>query len=570
MKTLKFMLAVATAVGLASAAQAAQNTGASTGFEKLAQGTKVGSSVVDNESNRSYFWYAGATADDNESEIVEAKNLGSVTRPTGVAKFTGADASSRANALQVSTGADPLLRTFLEAPADGNLTYDGLYTSTYVDTLVQFTVTPATDTVTPSAADKLMIYLKESEGETVENEDGSQTVKTATNLVVKAGYCGVDGVVTAKDYTVQNVTVEPGKWYRLTVQAIPDLTVEVPNTVPKEDRLGFVGFVVKIDNKVCNLGEPIYDAEDETAAGYFGSSYLLERIDNDLDIALSLLANSTTVDATAMNSLQAVGFAGEGLVDDLVITTTDPAATVVNFTLVTGEGINVVDYTIGGVPYGTNTDGKEIEDVPVGSTVTIDTVYYAEGYEFDSISGLLGLTAVAGSDNSFTVDANASAASLTINAKKVAAASEIKPGETMTADSKEAADALAEKLTIVATAPANAGITDADYASYFKKVVKDNGDGTFAVTVELDEDVVDPDSVAADLVNKFNNITTEGVEVVAKPGLYYSVMQGFDVKNLTEGERTLATGETVMLKADKFEDKGSGFYKIVVNIEDKQ
>lgn len=566
MKTLKFMLAVATAVGLASAAQAAQNTGASTGFEKLAQGTKVGSSVVDNEANRSYFWYAGANADDNESEIVAATGLDGVTRPTGHSKFTGADATSRANALQVSTGTDPLLRTFLEAPADGNLTYDGLYTSTYVDTLVQFTVTPATDTVTPSAADKLMIYLKETV--TGENDDGSQI--TSTNLVVKAGYCGVEGAVIAKDYTVQNVTVEPGKWYRLTVQAIPDLTVEEPNTVPEEGRLGFVGFVVKIDNDVCNLGEPIYDAEDETAMGYFGSSYLLERIDNDLDIALSLLANSITVEATAVNSLQAVGFAGEGLVDDLVITTTDPAATVVNFTLVTGDGINVVDYTIGGVSYGTNTDGKEIEDVPVGSTVTIDTVYYAEGYEFDSISGLLGLTAVAGSDNSFTVDANASAASLTINAKKVAAASEIKLDETrtITADSQEAADALAKKLTIVATAPADADITDADYANYFKTVAKDNGDGTFSVTVELDDEVVDPDSVAADLVNKFNDITADGVSVVAKPGLYYSVMQGSDVKNLIEGERTLATGDTVTLKADKYE--GSGFYKIVVNIEDKQ
>lgn len=556
MKTLKFMLAVATAVGLASAAQAAQNTGASTGFEKLAQGTKVGSSVVDNESNRSYFWYAGATADDNESEIVAATGLDGVTRPTGHSKFTGADATSRANALQVSTGTDPLLRTFLEAPADGNLTYENLVSSTYVDTLVQFTVTPATDTVTPSAADKLMIYLKETSTVT-DNDDGTQTTVSSTNLAVTAGYLQANMSSAAKVYTAQNVSVKPGEWYRLTVEAIPAKTVN--SSVGEQ--VGLVLFKIKINDTLCKFDSM---PGEQSAIPYFGQTFAQDAF--NMQVVLSLQASMSGADTK--NKLQAVGFAGEGLVDDLVITTTDPAATVVNFTLVIGEGINVVDYTIGGVSYGTNTDGKEIEDVPVGSTVTIDTVYYAEGYEFDSISGLLGLTAVAGTDNSFTVDANASAASLTINAKKVAAASEIKPGETMTADSEEAANALAEKLTIVATAPADAGITDADYVEYFKKAVTKNTDGTFSVTVELDGDVVDPDSVAADLVNKFDNITANGVEVTAKPGLYYSVMQGSDVKNLTEGERTLATGNTVTLKADKYE--GSGFYKIVVNIEDKQ
>lgn len=556
MKTLKFMLAVATAVGLASAAQAIQNTRASTGFEKLAQGTKVGSSVVDNEANRSYFWYTGATADDNESEIVAATGLDGVTRPTGVAKFTDADASSRANALQVSTGADPLLRTFLEAPADGNLTYENLVSSTYVDTLVQFTVTPATDTVTPSAADKLMIYLKETSTAT-DNDDGTQTTVSSTNLAVTAGYLQANMSSAAKVYTAQNVSVKPGEWYRLTVEAIPAKTVNSS----LGEQMGLVLFKIKINDTICKFDSM---PGEQAVIPSFGQTFAQDAF--NMQVVLSLQASTSGADTK--NKLQAVGFAGEGLVDDLVITTTDPAATVVNFTLVTGEGVSVVEYTIGGDSYATSIEGKEIEDVPVGSTVTIDTVYYAEGYEFDSISGLLGLTAVAGSDNSFTVDANASSASLTINAKKVAAASEIKPGETMTADSEEAANALAEKLTIVATAPANAGITDADYVEYFKKAVTKNTDGTFSVTVELDADVVDPDSVAADLVNKFNNITTEGVEVVAKPGLYYSVMQGSNVKNLTEGERVLATGNTVMLKADKYE--GSGFYKIVVNIEDKQ
>lgn len=562
MKTLKFMLAVATAVGLASAAQAAQYTGASTGFEKLGQGTKVGSSVVDNDSKRSYFWYAGANADDNESEIVAATGLDDVTRPTGVAKFTGADAISRTNALQVSTGTDPLLRTFLEAPADGNLTYENLVSSTYVDTLVQFTVTPATDTtVTPSAADKLMIYLKETV--TGENEDGTQI--TSTNLAVTAGYLKANISSAAKVYTAQNVSVKPGEWYRLTVEAIPAMTVNGRDA----EQLGLVLFKIKINNTIC-----IFDSMpcEQTAMNSFGT---FAQAAFTKQVVLSLQASSSG--ANTKNQLQAVGFAGEGLVDDLVITTTDPAANVVNFTLVTGEGVGVVEYTIGGTTYWTNSDGKEIEDVPVGSTIAVVSVDYAKGYEFDSISGLLGLTAVPGSDKSFTVDANASAASLTINAKAQAPSGVVPGGEAVVVDTEEAANALAVSVT----SPNKDIVSTEIYATYFKKVITQTGDGKYSVTAELDETVVKPDDTAADLVDKFDEISEAGVVTVkAKPGLYYSVKQGSSLGAMQEGPRTMATmatmatgetGETygtVNLKATKF--PGAGFYQIMVNFTDKQ
>ena len=47
MKKLKFMLAAATAIGLASATQAAVDTYASTGFEKLTVGTNVTTGVIE-------------------------------------------------------------------------------------------------------------------------------------------------------------------------------------------------------------------------------------------------------------------------------------------------------------------------------------------------------------------------------------------------------------------------------------------------------------------------------------------------------------------------------------------
>ena len=73
MKTLKFMLAAATAIGLASATQADQyNT---TGFEKLTVGDSVTTGVQDNRSGYSYFYYAGSVAEDNESVIAAAGDM---------------------------------------------------------------------------------------------------------------------------------------------------------------------------------------------------------------------------------------------------------------------------------------------------------------------------------------------------------------------------------------------------------------------------------------------------------------------------------------------------------------
>ena len=131
-------------------------------------------------------------------------------------------------------------------------------------------------------------------------------------------------------------------------------------------------------------------------------------------------------------------------------------------------------------------------------------------------------------------------------------------------DTAEAANA----LTISATSPNAEVVTDAEYTGYFKKVVTETTDGKFSVAAVLDETVVNAEAVAAELAGKFDQITGEGVEVAAKPGLFYSVEQGQTVGAMTEGERVMATGTTVQLKATKY--SGSGFYKILVNTSDKK
>lgn len=563
MKTLKFMLAAATAIGIASVASAAQNVKASTGFEKLPLGKSLSEpiNVLDNDDKISYFWYAGENPDDNESEIVAfTGDLPAKGRPTGVKNFTGADIGESRQALQVSTGTDPLLRTFNGATAQGGPVVDNtpLGEVTYVDTLVQFTVTPSTDTVTPGKDDKLMIYLKET---AKTNQEGTPTGETATNLVVKAGYLGfdVDGVasVTPKEYKAGVSGVVPGKWYRLTVEAIPGIATE------DGKNNGFIGFRVSLDGDVLTFDSMTYlDTDDGAAFDYLDENSEYQTPVDQMQILLSLQALNSQ--ASNKKSLHAVGFAGEGLVDDLVVTTTDPSAKVVNFTLTAGDNVTAVSYTIGTQNYTLN--NKVVYDVAENSTIEITSVEYAEGYEYDSYSstGLTPISSFNGLTGSFTVTAK-EAATLTINAKAKASSGVVPGGEAVVVDTREAAEALAVSVT----SPDETVVSTTDYVKYFKTVITETADGKYSVTAELDETVVDPDATAADLAGKFDEISEAGeVTVVAKPGLYYSVKQGSSLGDMPEGARTMATGNTVNLKATKF--PGAGFYQIMVNFTDKQ
>lgn len=406
MKTLKFMLAAATAIGIASVAQAGQNRNASTGFEKLPQGTKVITGIIDNKTGdsdiSSYFCYAGANVDDNESEIVAfTDNATPVTRPTGITKFDGADATSRANALQVSTGTDPLLRTFRPVANSAPQAGEEFTTSTYIDTLVQFTVTPSTDTVAPGGNDKLMIYLKE----TVKTDlEGNPTGETATNLVVMAGFLKADYTVTPKEFVLTKDGIKPGVWYRLTVEAVPAVLDAAVVS-------GAIGFKIKLDNEELQTGDATF-VEDEDLLAVISESEKVGSGIVDGAVFLSLLTGEA-----AKCTLQAVGFAGEGLVDDLIVTDVDPAVRTVNFTLAFDENkVTAIGYTIGDTPYW-ETD-KLVEEVAEGSVITINSITYADGYEFDSFT-TTGLTAAG--DNKFTVNGE-TAASLSINAKSSASA----------------------------------------------------------------------------------------------------------------------------------------------------
>ena len=362
MKQLKFMLAAATAIGLATAAQAGADAqlDTSTGFEEYTADEVVTTGTKGNGATSSYFYYDGNTAADNESMVVGATApAGMDRRPYGTGYFTGTKVGLE-KVLNVNTGTDPLLRTI--APVISEPVAQALTADTYVDTLVKFTVTPATDDVDNTAEDKLMVYLKE-----MTNDVG---VVTGTNLVVKAGYLGwsEEGpVFSVKEYATSTVEVEPNQWYRLTVKVLKD----VANS---EYEYKIQAFTVSINGTELAFAAS-FDTEVEDVASILNMEVYGESLESGMLISMK------AGDASETSELKAVGFAGEGYVDDLVITTEDPdtpASTGVDFTLALGEGVSAVTWTIaeGGE---TITTTKAYTKVEAGE-YEITSVTYADWY----------------------------------------------------------------------------------------------------------------------------------------------------------------------------------------------
>ena len=305
MKQLKFMLAAATAIGLATAAQAAA---ADTELSEENFNSYTEQQVVAGDGGIDGFTFLG-TEGDNESAIV----------PDGEDDM----------ALKVNTGTDPLLRMLdTKSRTTVNLTNNCNYLT--IDTMVQFTVTPAGDDVTATADDKLMIFLKE-----VTNEVGNVT---GTNLMVKAALFAAGDVLMGtvdtfdpKDVVVSadGLVVEANKWYSLRVST--------------KWNSGFPVFEIFVDGKQLISSVALCDADGKLFPSLKGKE-------------------SAT--------LTYVGFAGEGMVDDLVVTKNYDVSTI-DFTFTwTTEGISSVTYTLGSVVGSPVTSGEGIAAEP-GAKITI-------------------------------------------------------------------------------------------------------------------------------------------------------------------------------------------------------
>ena len=305
MKQLKFMLAAATALGLATASQA----------------TDYGSNNFEDDVTLPYafpnetafpLWSAGTG---NASEIVADNSNAGLDAKKYTKKYPKTE--THAQALSVDTTDTPLLRNF----APGGLPVLG---TVFIDTMVQFTRTqegqePDLDNL--DEENKLMLYAK------------TNTVGETKLFVVASQYSfsDFDGESKTPVSKETNAEVSTNNWYRLTV-----MTTVKELVAPAE---GVDGKYINVF-KVYLDGSPVR-LEDDVVL--FGNGGYPEGSDEGYFEFPSIQG------ATATAGVTAVGFAGQGMVDDLVVTTEDPIDVgSLDFTFTwSGDGITGVSYTIG-------------------------------------------------------------------------------------------------------------------------------------------------------------------------------------------------------------------------------
>ena len=228
--------------------------------------------------------------------------------------------------------------------------------SFYIDTLVKFTIFDSEPEFSKYEGAKLMAWLQEE-------LDANDEPTGVTNFCIRAGYANKQ----TRTYVMDTI-FEPTAWHRLTVKAIP--------TIYKDDDVP--GFVVFVDGEAMGaVSEGNQDhgiVADKVAAGYL--DFL-----NQGRLFLSMDQGSSG------QAISAVAFDGQGCVDDLVFTGTQPFDAAADskeeyVTLTWDAGVSGLSYTIAGGEKVTPEIGKRLALIryKAGMTITISDVTYAEGY----------------------------------------------------------------------------------------------------------------------------------------------------------------------------------------------
>ncbi|MBR0057249.1 MAG: hypothetical protein IJP66_07955 [Kiritimatiellae bacterium] len=322
MKTTLLKSALAAVAALAvSQAPALEIYGGSTDFESI--------DITD-------AYFSGNT--DGSAVAADATVATAASRPAHIEQVANYDSSSRTNVLAVEASTD--------APLVRNLNSDGsaaTASTIYADLLVKCgnvvaTGTDASTLVTDATADQLLVYFKETEA-------------GVTNLCVYAGGYVSNGSATstADEYVLANaagVTFAEDAWRRLVIVA-KDL---------EADGSAVHGFNVYFgdyaDNNLCKFQVGEYD--EDMGEWYYST---------DTGDFISLLPSASRMTALA--------FAGNGSIDDLVISDIAPDAT--TMTLTWDTSLASVSYTIDGVAGDALTvaDGSATIAVASGAAVVL-------------------------------------------------------------------------------------------------------------------------------------------------------------------------------------------------------
>ena len=332
MKQLKFMLAAATAISLATAARAGATADKILVDDDFSDAVWEGKNPVDVK-----------LVGENSTEYKSGYSF----LPTGNATAADNESTVENGVLKVNTGTDPLLRALdysknSDAAQDVNLAATE-FNYLNIDAMVTFTVTPVGDTVTATGDDKLMIFLREV---AAAEEGGASTTK----LQVKATKYQPAGVDEDEEEIPE--TNVPGD-YDVKYADGTDVAISAKTPYP---------LTVKT---VMFNGEPMFEI-------YIGGKQIVPVEKLNINASSAAEANYFPALTAGKNNttLTYVGFAGEGTVDDLVVTKNYDVSTV-DFTFAwTTEGISAVTYTLGSVVGSPVTSGTSIAAEP-GAKITI-------------------------------------------------------------------------------------------------------------------------------------------------------------------------------------------------------
>lgn len=343
-----------------------------TSFEAYATGGKTIAQLTDYEddgvgtSGNRYWVYEGDTT----------AAIGVITNDTPNAPSRPAQFSENPNLkyldLTASDATNVLYRAIYdvstnESSSVTSLGGESIGNGLYLDTLVKFTPGELTS-LELGDGDKIAItYVEETD-----DEDGDG--KVLSNIVVRAGY--VNGsTIDPTNYIMDAIPgFSAADWHRLTVRAINVGHEKAP-----------VGFVVYVDGV-----EVTYDlAQEPGDSAYLEALANNSIVDNYLynDTKHALIPSAVSSEDVGFDELHAVGFKGNGCVDDISFTATPPTfiqegtavtiawdANVASYTVVVGEDTLIDAEAVSGAG-STNL----LLDTSV-ATITV-TAEYATGYE---------------------------------------------------------------------------------------------------------------------------------------------------------------------------------------------
>lgn len=218
-----------------------------------------------------------------------------------------------------------------------------------------------------------------------------------TNLMVTAGQLDGNFTVVKQDFKVSE-SVEPDKWYRLTIRAIENVT-----SIPGANQ---PGFAIYLDGVAVACMDDDYQAKlfEEFDVAQLSSTA------KDLYNNKQLFISAVSSDKNGATALTAVGFDGTGKIDDLTINTVENGpqfamgkrlfkvewdSGLTGFTIVAknSEGtISTTPFTIEGGAAG----AKEFDFADGATTYVISNLAFASG---STLSEVTATGAEASSDN---------------------------------------------------------------------------------------------------------------------------------------------------------------------------